>query len=210
MYLARFTRPDILFATTYLATKCNAPTVHDMEMVSQIFSYLSTVPDYVYVFSGDELKLQIYVDASYGLHPDGKGHLGIFITFGSAPITQKSMKQKTVSLSSTEAEVIAVVEAITYIIWLIYFLDELGFQINLPVPIYQDNISAIILYNGGGIFKRSKHMLIKTSYVNDIIKNKIAIFKHLNTEQHPADILTKPVLRSAIVSILNSLHIMPE
>jgi hypothetical protein len=178
-----------------------------MEMVSDVFSYLATVPDYEYVFTGYDIQVRIYVDASYGLHPDGKGHFGIFITFGSAPISQKSMKEKTVALSSTEAEVIAVVESITYVIWLKHFLWELGFEIDSPMPIYQDNISAIMLYNGGGVFKRSKHMLIKTNYIKDILANNIAVFKHMRTDIHPADMLTKPVTRSTIENILKYFNI---
>ena len=77
----------------------------------------------------------------------------------------------------------------------------------LPIPIFQDNISAIILYNGGGVFKRSKHMLIKTNYIKDILTNKIAIFKHLSTDLHPADMFTKPVSRSTISSILKYFNI---
>jgi hypothetical protein len=209
MYLARFTRADILFAVTYLATKCETPTNSDMKTACNILEYLDTVPDYQLVFTGDDIYVKVFVDASYGLHTDGKGHLGIFVVFNSAPIIQKSLKQKTVALSSTEAEIIAVVESITYLIWVTIFLQELGFIIMSPIPIYQDNLSAISLYTNGGIFKRSKHMLIKTSYIRDILSNNIAIFKYLESTEHPSDMLTKPLSRSNITKLLNKLSIFP-
>jgi hypothetical protein len=119
------------------------------------------------------------------------------------------MKEKTVSLSSTEAEVIGVVEAITYVLWLVLFLRELGFEITFPFPIYQDNLSAIMLYNGGGTFKRSKHMLLKTSYIKDILAQKIIQFFHLSGKIIPSDMLTKPVARSTLLETLQFLNIMP-
>jgi hypothetical protein len=42
MYLARFTRPDILMATTYLATKSSKPSKSDYSKLIQILSYVMT------------------------------------------------------------------------------------------------------------------------------------------------------------------------
>ena len=47
-----------------------------------------------------------YVDASYGVHVDGKSHTGANITLGKGTIYAKSSKQMVMSKSSTEAELI--------------------------------------------------------------------------------------------------------
>jgi hypothetical protein len=193
MYLARFTRPDILFAVTYLATKSEAPTHADMHAALNIIAYLNTTGNMAYQFTSGDIFVRVYVDASHGIHVDGRGHTGIFITLGSAPVVARSVKQKIVALHSTDAEIIAVTESLTYVIWLRLLLSELDFEIVSPIPIYQDNTSAIFIYNGGGKFKRSKHMLIKQSYVKDLIDKKIVDFHYLKGTTIPTDPITKPV-----------------
>jgi hypothetical protein len=144
MYLARYTRPDILFPVTYLATKCDSPTLYDMNAAYNIIQYLRNTGNYAYQFSGSEIKLSVYIDASHGLHADMKGHTAIIITLGTAPAVARSAKQKIVALHSTDAEMIAMVDGLTYVIWIRLLLSELLFEIDQPIPVYQDNMSAIL------------------------------------------------------------------
>ena len=51
--------------------------------------------------------LQAYSDASYGIHADAKSHTGLYLTLGRGPILCKSYKQKSVTKSSCEAEILA-------------------------------------------------------------------------------------------------------
>ena len=53
------------------------------------------------------LKLHAYIDASYGVHEDGKSHSALALTLGQGSILAKSSKQKLVTKSSTEAELVA-------------------------------------------------------------------------------------------------------
>jgi hypothetical protein len=208
MYLARFTRPDILFSVTYLATKCDSPTLYDMNAAYHIIQYLRSTGNYAYRFSGYDIKLSVYIDASHGLHTDMKGHSAIIITLGTAPIMTRSAKQKIVALHSTDAEMIAMVDGLTYVIWIRLLLSELLFEIDKPIPVYQDNMSAILLYNGGGQFKRSKHMYIKQQYVKDLILRKIIDIKYLSGLEIPADPITKPVPSYQINRMLQLLHVV--
>ena len=44
-YVAKRTRPDILFAVSYLATKCSEPTQNDYNKTLRILSYLKSTHD---------------------------------------------------------------------------------------------------------------------------------------------------------------------
>jgi hypothetical protein len=206
MYMARFTRPDILFAVTYLATKCENPSKQNMNQALHIIAYLATVGDYSLTFVGPDINLVFYIDASTTSHSDMRGHSAIIATLGSAPIMTRSVKQKLVALHSTDAEMIAVTEGLTYVIWIRLLLSELLFEQTAPTPIFQDNMSAILLYNGGGQFKRSKHMFVKKAYIKDLIEHGIASFPHISGLTIPADGLTKPVPASQIKNMLDMLH----
>jgi hypothetical protein len=203
MYLARFTRPDILFSTTFLATKCESPTEADMNAAIKIVQYLKTTGNLAYTFSGTDIQLQFYIDASHGVHPDGRGHTAIAASFGSSPIITRSVKQKLVALHSTDAELYAVVEGLTYVIWIRVFLSELDFELEGPVPIHQDNKSAMLIYQNGGQFKRSKHLLVKQNYIKDLLTRGIADFKYLSTNNMPVDPMSKPVPALALQRMMN-------
>jgi hypothetical protein len=118
----------------------------------------------------------------------------------------RSAKQKIVALHSTDAEMIAVTEGLTYVIWIRLLLSELQFEFYGPTPVFQDNISAILLYNGGGQFKRSKHMFVKKAYIKDLIEHGIVTFPHISGSKIPADGLTKPVSTNQIKNMLDMLH----
>ena len=51
--------------------------------------------------------VQAYVDAAYALHQDSKSHSGVVIFIGETLVYVSSRKQKCMSKSPTEAELIA-------------------------------------------------------------------------------------------------------
>jgi hypothetical protein len=85
----------------------------------------------------------------------------------------RSVKQRIVSLHSTDSEVVAVVEAGTYVLWLRILLGELGLMLDSPIPVYQDNQSAIFIYRGNAKFRRSKHLLTKQHYILDLVNQHL-------------------------------------
>ena len=74
MYIARMTRPDILFAISYLATKSSQPTEEHFQKLRRVLSYLKGTAGKKIVMTVSDLTLNIYADASYGIHHDGKSH----------------------------------------------------------------------------------------------------------------------------------------
>jgi len=207
MYLARYTRPDILLAVTVLASRCSAPTDEDMGKAIRVVRYLAGTRDLgLTLRAGVPLVPKIYADASHGTHPDGKGHGGIFMTLGSSPVHSRSFKLKAVTRSSTESELYALEEASTYAEWWGMLLEDLGAACNnKPIRVYQDNQSTIVLATQGASFKRTKHILIKGSYVKERIEVGDIELKYLPTGQMPADLLTKPLAVHALQKLLQVL-----
>ena len=147
LYLATRTRPDILFPTTILATRSNTPTMVDYLRLFRILQYLKgSVNNCLTYNKTGPLQVNAYVDASFNLHWDAKGHTGFVISPDrtSAGIIFKSIKHQTTADSSTEAELMALHEALKYISWIADIYLELGYDIR-PVDVHQDNLSAIAL-----------------------------------------------------------------
>ena len=74
-----------------------------------------------------------------------KAMSGYIFCLGSNVIVWSSKKQKTVTLSSAEAEYIAATDAVCEAIWLRRLLSDLQQKIEEPTVICCDNMSAIAM-----------------------------------------------------------------
>ena len=99
-----------------------------MKNLLRVLSYLAHMPNYgIPYVDGRGMSFRSYVDSSHGLHEDGKGHGGMFLTLGSGYIFAKSGKLKTTTLSSTESENNMMCSCATYIIWTRQLLTFFGY-----------------------------------------------------------------------------------
>ena len=89
-----------------------------------------------------------WVDSSYALHPDMKSHMGIFMTISKESMNTSSCKQKLNTKSSTEAELVAIDDAMAQILWTRHFLAAQGKPVQVTT-IYQDNKCTILLSENG-------------------------------------------------------------
>jgi hypothetical protein len=194
-YLAKRVRPDILLPVVFLSSRVTKSTTRDWAKLQRIVRYLNGTRDLCLTLKPDDGLLTIYafVDASFAVHQDFKSHTGAVVTFGAGSIFFKSTKQKLNTKSSTEAELVAVSDAVSTVIWLRDFLIEQGYQVG-PAVLLQDNMSTMTLIeNGRGTNERSRHINIKFFFVSDRVgKGEVAI-KYMPTNDMIADMLTKPL-----------------
>ena len=117
LYLAKRTRIDILLAIAYLCTRVKSPTTGDLTKLGRVLKYLNGTAEQVLVLRpSTELKLEGYIDASFGCHPDGKSHTGLVVTLGGCTVLCMSSKQKLVTRDSTEAELVGLSDKITSVV----------------------------------------------------------------------------------------------
>jgi hypothetical protein len=208
MWIARLCRNDILFAITFLSTKVKQPIQKDMDKLNHILKYLNATKNIKMKYKPESLQLFAYIDASYALHSDAKGQTGIIITLGKTgpPVYCKSRKQKLVSRSSTESELIALNEGLPEVIWARQFMEHLGFKQDIST-VFEDNQSSIILANKsrGVTISRTKHIQVRYYYVKQLIEQKLITIEYLPTEDMIADILTKPVCGKLFIKLRNLL-----
>jgi hypothetical protein len=144
---------------------------------------------------GDKMEVNAYVDASYGVHPDAKGHTGAVITLGKGAVIVKSSKQKLVAKSSTESELIALSDEFSSVLWTKNFLgpDGQGYKIG-PAKVFEDNMSAISLAEKGrSTSGRTRHIDIRYFFIKDRIDSGEIEIEHKGTSEMIADMLTKPL-----------------
>ena len=205
LYLARRTYPELLPVTAHLTTRVGKYTTEDEGKFRRAMQYLNTYPNggvTLRAGSGD-IHIHAYVDASHGVHADGRSHTGCVITLGSGAVFTRSGKQKAVSRSSTEAELIALSDSLPTILWARQFLKDMGIDIG-PVQIHEDNTSTIALAERGKSNKgMTKHVKVRYFLVKQYIDEGEIEITHTRTEDMWADLLTKPVMGSTFWRLLS-------
>lgn len=197
MYIANRTRPDLLVATSMLASYLHAPTKVHMAGVKRTLRYLNGTKERQLVLRpGHDDQLTAYVDSSWGnaFEKGRRSRSGMIVKFGHAVIGAVANLQNCVSLSSTEAEYVALTEAVKTVIWLNNVLKELGVPQN-PPQIFQDNVGCMEWVHGGTAkhFNKRKHIDLKHHYLMSIVESKKVVLKLIGTREMEADFLTKPL-----------------
>lgn len=193
-YAAISTRPDLCISTNYFSRFQSCYNDNHYSHAKRILRYIRGTSDMklVYKRQEDEEVLTGYVDSDWANDPnDRKSTSGyIFKVFGNA-ISWTSRKQSTVALSSTEAEYLALAEAICEEKWIRGMLKELGMESENPTTIYEDNQSCIAVAESSHENKRLKHVDVKFNFIRESILNREVQLKYIPTTDQTADIMTK-------------------
>ena len=196
LYMAKRARPDILTAVCYLTTRVLKPNEEDRGKLLRVVKYLNGTKDLALRLScgADGVMITSYIDASFAVHPDGKGQTGTMISLGQGAVYSKSAKQKLVAKSSTEAELIGMSDSMSQVIWMRNFLLAQGYSSMGPARIHQDNRSTIMLAEKGrSTSTRTRHVAIRYFFVKDRIESKEVELLDTDTEDMVADYFSKPL-----------------
>jgi len=196
LYLAKRVRPECLTAVSFLATRVHACDIDDLAKLRRLHGYIKGTPDRgIALRVGENMTVKGYIDAAYGVHSgSGKSHTGCAIVLGeTGAIFVKSAKQKIVTKSSTEAELVGLSDTASQAIHLRNFVLCQGYDTG-PAIIYQDNLSCMALMKRGGPgSERSRHINIRHFWLKEKVDGGEVIVEHLSTERMFANSLTKPV-----------------
>ena len=137
--------------------------------------------------------LRWWVDASYGVHWDCRGHTGMMMSLGKGAAMSFSRRQKMNTRSSTEAELVGLDDAIPSIMWGRHFIEAQGYSVDQNI-VYQDNKSTILLAKNGVMSssKRTKHIDARYYLVADYNRRGDIDIRHESTEKMWCDGFTKP------------------
>lgn len=194
LYPAKRVRPDILTAIAFLSTRVKEPTWEDWYKLDRVKMYLNGTKELgLRLEASAKLCLQTFIDAAFGVHFDFKSHTGSCQTLGKGAFYFRSAKQKLVTKSSSEAELVAASDETSDAIDSLYFLQEQGYQVP-PVTLHQDNKSAMALVSKGrSTSQRTRHINIRYFFIKDRVDSNEIRIVHTRTEDMLADILTKPL-----------------
>ena len=196
LYMAKRTKPECLTAVAYLTTRVTKCTVDDLDKLQRLVRYIGATRDrgLVLMPGAGGITVKLYVDASYGVHYDGKSHTGSCIVIRDVGAVHcRSSKQLIVTKSSTEAELVGLSDSANQGIFIRTFLIAQGY----PMPamtILQDNQSCMALMaRGRSGAERTRHIQIRYFWVKERVDRGEVKIEYLRSEDMYANVLTKPL-----------------
>jgi len=142
--------------------------------------------------------LQGYSDADWsGDHQTRRSTTGFTFIFGGAAVSWGSKLQKTVALSTMEAEYMALCEASKEAVWLNKLAQSVATQglrtaiSGGPINIKVDNSRCIDFSKNPVEHKRTKHIDIRYHFVREAIKTDKVTLEHCATDDMVAEPMTK-------------------
>ena len=192
LYIMLGTRPDIAFAVTKLSQHAANPSEDHLNRALYICRYLLGSADYSLVFDGPSNGgLMAYADSDWASDPTTrKSTTGYMIKLAGAIFSWNSRAQKTVALSSTEAEYMSLSDTSRQLIWVKSLMSELGIEL-APIPLFGDNQGSIFLASNPVQEKRIKHIDLRYHFIRDVIKTKQVELFFVEGTQNTADLFTK-------------------
>jgi len=181
LYLQRWSRPDISNAVREL-TKFNgkAGPAHVVAM-EKVMSYVLHTKNHGLKLHPEirpgKFIVEGYSDSNYATDPENRRSVtGYSVMINGAVVSFKSVQQKTVSLSSCEAELFAMVSCAQEMVFIKNIFESIGMEVDLPMKLNCDNRGAVFLANNWAVGGRTKHCDVRQFFLRELKDLKILLY----------------------------------
>lgn len=205
LYAAVVSRPDVSFAASQLSQFATNPSPEHLRCTNRVLSYLQSTKYYAIEFSGsanaevetcDDEVLQVSSDASFADDPETrKSTQGYLMKMFCGPIMWQSSKQKTVTTSTTEAELLSLSHTARETIGLYRLFEQIQFDPEQQPRILCDNQQTVglIQKERPQLTSKLKHVDIHNLWLRQIHKDGKVAVSWVQTKDMPSDGFTKPL-----------------
>jgi len=213
IYLTNAMRSDVAFAASMLSCFCANPGYEHWLIVKRVLRYLKATSHYAITYVKSNEKLKPYSDFDWaGNIDDHKSRSENVLFLSGGPISWKSIKQASFSLSTMEADYTAFCEVSREIVYIKRILKHMGFEkyVASPIDVFRNNQSTIELSKNTVCHKRSKHIDINYHFTRELVEKKEMTIRYLQTNMMPTDILIKALPRCGHLRGVRMLNLNKE
>ena len=195
LYLTLQSRPDITNPVRELSKSMDDAS---MAQVTEMYRVINFAPEtktlglrMVPIFNGI-WKLEALSYSDFANDKDTRYSVyGYIIYFCDIPVAWKSKSMKSVVLSTTEEEYVAVSEVVKEIKVLYQMLRSMEIKGPLPIKVQVDNVGAVWLANNSSVSERTKHVDLRAHFVRDMIKDQVIEINFVKSAENDSDIMTR-------------------
>jgi hypothetical protein len=142
----------------------------------------------------NEWHMTVYTDSDWAGDKESRHSVSGYVMFlMGVPILWKSRSQKTISLSSSEAEYYALSEAAKEIKFIVQILNSIGIKITMPIVVRVDNVGAIFISENNTATSRTKHIDVRYHYVREFIEDGFIKIVFVRSADNKSDMFTKNI-----------------
>jgi hypothetical protein len=209
IHLMKWSRPDICNAVRELSRFMTAACAAQVKSLHRCMRYcintpkrgLTLRPDAKWDGNRDfEFTIEGFSDANYAAHVEGRRSVtGYAVFLNGAPIREKSRMQNCVTLSVTEAELVAATECTQDMIRAKNVIESMELRVKLPMILRVDNRGAVDLVNNWSVGGRTRHVDVHYWYLRDLKEQGIVNVEWIGTEYQTADLFTKNLRKPIFV-----------
>jgi hypothetical protein len=216
LQFVKHSRPDIANAVRELSKCMDSATEGAFKEMLRVIQFVLATRNFGLYFNPTPLEkmddgwdLVMYSDSDWAGDLDNRKSITGFILFVmGCPVVWKSKQQGNVSLSSTEAEYVAVSEATKEIMFIAQTLESIGIDVNYPVIVKVDNVGAIFMSENVTATARSRHIDARYHYVRDYIEDGVIKIQFVFTKENKADVFTKNTKNESFVSVMDVVNLI--
>ena len=201
LQFANKTRPDIANSARELSRGMDKATKAAEKEMYRVIKYVLQTKDYGLKIEPKgkiekgKWQMTMYSDSDWATNKtDRKSITGFVLYFQGTLILWKSQAQKTVALSSTEAEYYAMSEATKEIKFVLQVLESMGIQVLKPIIVHIDNVGAIFVAETPSATKHTRHIDARYHFVREYIIDGTIKIIFVSSNENKADLLTKNVI----------------
>ena len=194
--LTKHSRPDTMNPVRELSKTMDAPAAVNLKEMYKLIRFEFPTKDYGLKFklikSIRKRVLKALSDSDFASDKETRISVyGYVIYFCGIAIAWRSKEMKSVVLSTTEAEYMAVSEVVKELKFIVQQLQTTNITVELPLTVHVDNVGAIWLSNNRNTGDRTKHIDIRASFVKEYQEDRKIIIKFVKSGDNEADIFTK-------------------
>ena len=213
-YATTALRYDAAYAVSVLSRHLVRPCKKVIDAAKRVIMYLNYTKDFCIQWRSSREEhehestntLMGAVDASFANDTMTRRSHGGYVNFiNHGAVSWKSGLQAIVTLSSCEAEYVALCAEVCEVMYLRNLLDEMGFPQGDSTLIWEDNKAAILVAeqetSSAG---RCKHIDVKYRFVAEAVKDGIVRVRYTPTDTNMADLFTKPLTIAVFERLLKT------
>lgn len=194
LWLANVTRPELSYCASQLARFVANPGQVHYSAAMRVLLFLDASADSTLTFQPVSASpLTALADSNWSARMSTSGAL---VYYMDCLVAWFSKVQKSVALSTAEAEYFGAMLAAKELMYLRELLRDLNLTQIGPTCLRIDNKSAIDMAFDAVAFKKTKHIMRAAQYLRDLVSRLYITMEHVNGADNASDILTKAQARA--------------
>jgi len=201
LYLLKYSRPCLANPLRELSKALDGASQGTFKELKRVIKFVLDTADYGLKIQpdpeqeGKKWRMTVFSDSDYAGDAETRISVTGFCVFlMGVPISWKSRAQRSVTLSSSEAEFVALSEAAKEIKFIVQVMLSIGIEVEMPIVVHVDNVGAIFMAENVSTSGRTKHVDIRYHYVREFIEDGFIRIVFVRTKLNKADMFTKNVV----------------